>query len=349
MNFHQAYKSTLIPEMTDHQIVSGLNDLHNLYTTQRKDLKEDLLTEQMVSSYSLFYLLTNMPKLDFVFQKLPSFLQQKLLELPLMDIGTGPGTYLWPLFDLGRNGQTCGVDRSRLMLSQAEKLRSDHYPDHEIIWSQNIPKTFPQNGILLFGNSINEIGVSKVINLVEKFQPEIVLWIEPGTRELSFDLLKIRDFLGTQNFKIAYPCATINGQCPMLKRGEEAWCHQIIRMTHEPEVERISQIAKLDRKSMPMNAHIYFKKNGTENTTQDTATMVRFLTETKHSFEWEVCLEKDQTNQLLVFEIPKRDLSKSQLKNLQKESVGIKFSYQSSKILSEHKWRIKLIDYPHSS
>jgi len=338
-----------MPEMTDHQIIGGLNQLHQLYTTHRQNLREDPLNEQMVSSYSLFYLLTNGPKLDFVFQKLPSSIQQKLLELPLMDIGTGPGTYLWPLFNLGRRGVTYGVDRSPLMLSQAEKLRADHYSDHEILWGQSVPTTFPQKGVLFFGNSINEIGVSKVISLVEKFQPEMIFWIEPGTRELSFELLKLRDFLSTQDFNVAYPCSTIKGKCPMVLRNEEAWCHQILRMTHEPEVERISQLVKLDRKSMAMNAHVYYRYNQSKIVEHETATMVRFLTETKHSFEWEVCLEKDGTNTIIVFEIPKRELTKTQTKSLQKESVGIRFSYQTTKILSDNKWRIKLIDYPQST
>ena len=44
-----------------------------------------------------------------------------------IDWGTGPGTYLvaWALFSLEKTAQLFGIDRSSLMLKQAQKIWTD--------------------------------------------------------------------------------------------------------------------------------------------------------------------------------------------------------------------------------
>lgn len=342
MNYQQIYQSTLISNLTDSKIIEGIQSLHHLYTQDRGSLKQDSINELMASSYALFYMSTNMPKMNYLIDQLDEEIKQMFMELPLLDIGTGPGTFLWPLYQLGRTGKSIGVDRSTHMLKQAEKIRNNIYPKAEIIWTENLPIEFPANGILFFGNSLNEIGVGKIGKLIERYAPKVVAWIEPGTKEISESLISKREEFRDLGFNVIFPCQNIQSACPMLLRKDESWCHQILRITHDHEVERLSQIVGLDRKILPMNAHVYVKADKGRTSKVNSATMVRFLRETKHSFEWEVCLQESEILVLKEFEIPKRELSKEQLKQLEKSSVGKIFQYDLIKTLSESRWRISL-------
>ena len=109
-----------------------------------------------------------------------------------------------------------------------------------------------------------------------------------------------------KGYGVIYPCPAPKKKCPA--SGEE-WCHQVLRTVHEPEVERLSQLISLDRKIMPMIAHCYLKNHVGKN---HRALFYRFLKETKHSFDWQVCLEEN--DKLVTFEIPKRGMSKKKMK-----------------------------------
>lgn len=341
MNYNDIYQHTLIEKLTDHQIVKGVEDLHALYTQKRSDLASTQLTELMVSSYTLFYMTTNMPKLNYLLNQLSEAVVSDFLQLPLIDFGTGPGTYLWALLAKGRVGATWGIDRSSMMLNQAEKLRSNLFPQHQISWSEQLPQNFPEGGVILFGNSINEIGAEKTVQIISRLRPKIVAFIEPGTSSFSLEMHKLRTHFSQSHYQALFPCLNLLSDCPMAIRNDESWCHQILRTTHPPEVERLSQLLKLDRKILPMTAHVY--SIGKSHMIQSKATMVRFVTETKHSFEWEVCLEQAQKLNLKIFEIPKKNLSKEKIKELQRASTGHLFNYSLVKEIDSQKWRILLV------
>jgi hypothetical protein len=81
-----------------------------------------------------------------------------------------------------------------------------------------------------------------------------VIWVEPGTREISRRLGALRDHLAGP-FRIVAPC-TRSGACPVLTTGNERhWCHHFARppsaIFADPEWVRFGQRAGIDLRSLP--------------------------------------------------------------------------------------------------
>ena len=185
---------------------------------------------------------------------------------------------------------------------------------------------------------MNEISAEKRKNFLKKSDAKYIFIIEPGTTRDFNNLLPLRDYLIQElDYDIMYPCPSQN-LCPMI--GSENWCHQVLRMSHDPSIERFSQLLSLDRKAMPFIGHIYKKGGGLEK--KNYPHFVRFLVETKYSFEWEVCINELGQNKIYLFEIPKKEHSKEMLKTLKKLSVGCQFSYTELKKINENKYRVKI-------
>ena len=166
--------------------------------------------------------------------------------------------------------------------------------------------------------------------------PEYVMWIEPGTSELFRDLKKLRSEL-LDSYDILYPCPG-NAGCPA------DWCHQVLRTTHDTSIERLSQLASLDRKILPMTAHVYRRK--ARVAIKNSPVTIRFLNETKFSFEYEVCMQNEnEQNRNVVIEIQKKHLSKSEEKQLKNSDVGVRLDFEIEKII-QGKIRVKLISPP---
>ncbi|MDO9181563.1 MAG: hypothetical protein Q7U04_04105, partial [Bacteriovorax sp.] len=72
------------------------------------------------------------------------------------------------------------------------------------------------------------------------------------------------------------------------------------------------------------------------------ATVIRYIQETKFSFEYEVCHEVDGINKNSVIEIQKRELSKEEIKHFKNSNVGDRLSFEVEKMIGE-KIRVKLI------
>lgn len=161
--------------------------------------------------------------------------------------------------------------------------------------------------------------------------PEYVIWIEPGTSELFKELKKLRMAM-LDHYDVLYPCPA-SSACP------SEWCHQVLRTSHEADVERLSQLASLDRKILPMAAHIYRRKKSTSVLNE--ATTIRYINETKFSFEYEVCHLENGSNKNDVIEIQKKQLSKEQEKHFKNADVGEKISFEIEKLV-QNKLRVRL-------
>ncbi|OUR96759.1 hypothetical protein A9Q84_10485 [Halobacteriovorax marinus] len=336
-------KTLLEPDLPETKIAKILSKISKGFTSERSKITEYVSDREQVSAYTLFYLPTNIPKLKFVLDQLSPSLLSDIQNSKILDLGTGPGTFAFA-FDEFFEGEVdvTGVDTSGLMLEQANNINEQIYKNERIKFLPEIPSSF-KNETLFLGHSMNEMGVDKLISLVEKTQPRNLIIIEPGTSEVFIQVVKLRDRMRELGFNCAFPCANITSPCPAkLKRDEgiEDWCHQVLRMSHDDEVERLSQIIKLDRKAMPLIAHVYTKD---QDYKASSARKVRFLRETKYSFDWEVCLEVEGTLKHYTFEIVKKGLKKKEIKALQKTSVGISLEYEVLKELGENHLRVKLI------
>jgi ribosomal protein RSM22 (predicted rRNA methylase) len=176
------------------------------------------------------------------------------------------------------------------------------------------------------------MGVDVAIRYIEEINPDHILFIEPGTKDFFGKMLEIREWLLKKNFNVLYPCPKPLA-CPM--KGTEDWCHQFIHVKQDQEVERISQMARKDRKLLPLTVQAFSK---TYTATNPHERLVRVLPETKFSFEWEVCHD----NQLEHYQVMKRDMSKSEVKEIGNIMAGEGIVTEIIKNVDRTK-RVKLI------
>lgn len=320
----------LLSALKEHELIALLKQISVGFTSERERIGEYVSERDLVSAYCSYYLPTNIPKLDFLLAQLGPEILTKLENLPFIDVGSGPGTYSvgW-LSHFKKAPAIHLVDQSSLMLEQARTLIEGlGIGPSMATYTPGLPSI--SGGVMLFGNSLNEMGVKRGLELIEKGDPEFVILIEPGTKQSFAEVLPLRDELIAMGMRPLYPCASA-GACPL--RSSDDWCHQVLRMTHDPEIERLSQLIGLDRKVMPFVAHIYQRGGGSARP----AHFLRFLTETKFSFMWQVCLVGENGDlETMKFELMKRDYPKKIIKRLQQASVGESFSFQIVKRLETH-------------
>jgi SAM-dependent methyltransferase len=335
-----------------------LEGIKELYTARREGLPSKEWTREEVSAYASFYLPTNIQKFSFVMNQVSKEIREEISQCQVIDFGTGPGTYLAAFLDTfggSECGHLYGIDISDTMLEQAEKLVGGLFPDlkTKMHFEAEVRNYSEARGrFLIFGNSLNEMAARDVIEVIDKVNPTHLLFLEPGVPTVFDELMAVRDKLKEHGYLCHYPCPTME-TCPIVKNsdelGEDDWCHQVWRGTHEPEVEHLGQLAKIDRKAMAFIGHLYVKDSAV--LPKNSARFIRFLKETKHSFDWEICRSSENSEEGLEkarIEIPKKILSKKEAKEMKKISVGINFDYEIDKVLGNGKVRVKTLSFPSS-
>jgi SAM-dependent methyltransferase len=316
--------------LSEAEHVKNIVEMSLKFTRNRESIKDYVLDENKVSSYAYFYLPTNAPKLSFLLNQLHSNLRNEILNSPFIDVGCGPGTFSYAFSEIANEGMNifC-VDSSSLMLDQARKILTNKFPNNLFSFSKKLDGE-NSNATLFFGNSINEMGIQKALDIINIVNPKIVIFIEPGTSELFLELKKLRKEL-LSFYDVHYPCPS-NSDCP------NEWCHQILRTGHSLSVERLSQLVNLDRKIMAMCAHVYVRKNIcllNEKKILNEVTIIRYLNETKFSYCYEVCLFEDDQNKLVKIEILKKKMSKFQEKHFKNLSVGERIIFEYEKTIGD--------------
>lgn len=323
----------LNPDLTDAELVHLIQEMSSKFTKNRSQIGDYVLDEAHVSAYAAMYLPTNIPKLHFLLSNLPEDILEDLKERPLIDIGSGPGTFAlgWSLLFETPPKEIICVDSSKLMLEQAAAMVKGFFSEANIKTQTKFIEKRPES-VLFYGHSINEMGIDKVQDQIMTIDPEYVIWIEPGTSELFQDLKRLRSSI-LESYDVLYPCPSSAG-CP------SSWCHQVLRTSHDHSIERLSQLASLDRKILPMTAHVYRRKNNLPPS--NLATIIRYLNETKFSFEYEVCTFENDKNVNVVVEIQKKHLDKQTEKKFKNLNVGEKIKFKIDKIVGA-KYRIQLL------
>lgn len=214
------------------------------------------------------------------------------------------------------------------MQKQAQKLWQGLH-EKELI-QKSVAKE-QRGSFLLFGHSANEMGAEKAIHYIETIRPDHILFIEPGTKGFFPEMLRIREYLLNEKFNVLYPCPT-GDACPMANSTND-WCHQFIHVKQDPEIERLSQMMKKDRKLLPLIVHAYSK---TYKLMEKNERIVRVFPEIKFSFEWDVC----QGEKLDHYQVMKRGLSKGGLKLLESTLAGASLTASIDKELEQSK-RVK--------
>lgn len=334
ISYDDLKNSLLTPNIREGELVRNIKLISENFTNSRSEITKYVLDEKLVSSYTSFYFPTNIPKLHFLFEQLSTEVKNDLFNREFIDFGAGPGTFSFAFRSLRQlDGAkiTC-IDSSFLMLDQSKKLMTNFFPGQQIEYLKNYSNK-NEESVLFFGNSINEIGVSRASEIIKSVSPEYVIWIEPGTSELFLDLKKLRSDL-VSRYDIIYPCPS-GHECPNI------WCHQVLRTTFHPSIERISQLVGLNRKTLPLVAHVYRKKKNVSAIKVETALIVQYLNETKFSFLYEVCILEDGENKLVTFELLKKFMNKEIIKKFKNANVGEKIIFSVLKKI-DNVWRVRV-------
>lgn len=312
---------------SESDLVRAIEEISFKFTQDRSRIEDYLIDPRLVSAYAVFYLLTNIPKFEAVLKWMPLEWVDELKKCDFIDLGSGPGTFSLAWKELGGRGDFYQVETSKLMREQAKKIWGSEKLFQGSRWEWNSSN----EKFLFFGHSANEMSVETAIDYIERINPEHILFIEPGTKEFFPKMLSIRNHLLSKKFSVLYPCPEPLA-CPMQGTGD--WCHQFISVKQDPDVERLSQMAKKDRKLLPLTVQAFSRTYSRVNPQER---LVRVLEETKFSHEWVVC----HTNKLENYQIMKRDLSKKESKELGNVLSGESIESDTIKVMKNSK-RVQL-------
>ncbi len=316
-------------------LIKAINKVSDNFTSSRDDLKDYLEDERLVAAYAAFYLTTNFPKFSHCMDYLSDY-KSLLQESELIDIGVGPGTFLFAIGEYfnWEISTLYGIETSHLMKKQAAKIKEGLFADKdiEIVSNSNLIPKKSKKRILIFTHSVNEMGVELALKYIRDLEPDGVMFIEPGTKSFFKEYLQLRDKLIGDGFDCHYPCPT-NNTCPM--KDKDDWCHQYIRVSHDPEVSRLAQLVSINRVWQPMTLGLYLKE---EVKQKIEARIIRTYPETKFSLGWDLCYN---TNELTFVEVIKKDYDKRQVKVLSSYLAGKKVAFSIKKELTD-RLRIKV-------
>lgn len=316
---------------SEQEIFEAIAEISTKFTTKRESISDYLHDEKLVSAYTLYYLLTNIPKFKGVLKWLPPEFIAELKKSTFIDMGAGPGTFSFAFKNWSASEKPIyQVELSGVMKKQARLLWDGFFPETEL--TQNIPSKTNDSTVMFFGHSANEMSVEVVLDYIKRVNPTHIIFLEPGTKDFFKKMLVIRDKLFQSSWNQVYPCSS-NAPCPM--KEQDNWCHQYIHHVHSSELERIGQKVGINRRYMAMTLQV-FSKESSFKTAQ--AKIVQIKAETKFSFEWVICAD----NQLVDIQLMKRGLNKSELKELAALCAGELISYQVDKVLEDGKQRITL-------
>jgi len=325
---------------TEHELTKSISEISHNFTQAREDIDVYVKDERLVAAYTCFYLLTNIPKLTKVFEKIDMNLID-YADYEFVDIGAGPGTFSLALLKENPEQSIIAIEKSELMIKQGHAIVGGIHPKADFKYYSSLldipTKTKKRFGI--FGHSANEMSLSWVQRFVKECDLDLILFIEPGTKEFFKKSLELRTRL-TRNFYLNYPClcSTI---CPL---PEGDWCHQYLNISHEKDVERLTQLVQKDRRSLPIIINLYSKSTLQPHTEVGAGRIVRVYKPTKFSQEWQVCVKSEKLeNQVIELQIMNRGYTKSELKELRFISAGDKINFTKLKDLSDNNVRGKLI------
>lgn len=334
--------SQLLPHLlhqfaSEADLVKAVKEISEAFTTDRNNITRYLNDPRLVSAYTAFYATTNMPLLSGAFKWLSPKLVESLKEYQLIDVGAGPGTFTMAWLDWGGVVPPVMIESSSLMREQAKKIIEDIYKFKAIFNLKEADQS--KKKIMLFGQSFNEMGEAQALRLIEECDPEILFFIEPGTKEVFQQMLTLREKIQRKGWFTVFPCLS-EAKCPW-SGSQKDWCHQFLEVRHSVDVERLSQMAHKDRRSRPIIVHVY-QKAVDHRKSESEARLVRVHPETKFSYEWQVCLPAGDELQVEAFQLMKKSLSKTEQKEVSQWNAGERVDFTEEKKLPDTR-RIRLI------
>ncbi len=339
----------LSPQIKGDQLLKLLKEMSLKFTVSRDKIGDYGLDADRVSAYTLYYTPTHLPKFQFLFSHLPIELQDLWPKAEIIDYGMGPGSFsLAYLHDHPQfSGDIYGIDKSSLMIEQAEKLMAGLHPNvafHTGFDMGVIPAKSARKRILIFGHSLNELGLMTGKEIIARLRPDLIFVIEPGTHAVFHELgLPMRQQL-QESYELLYPCRAPEASCPMMLQKDN-WCHQVVKSIHHEDIMRWSQQLNFNRKYQPMMGMLFGARDLELNSTLATekAILFRHISETKYAFIWEVCLSQGDGNEIVQLEMVKKKMSKSEQKQFKDACAGLEVDFKLVKKIRPLYWRVELI------
>ncbi len=148
-------------------------------------------------------------------------------------------------------------DHSPAATAFAEEAARAAFPRLEV--AQSTPGLLAGTGpigLLVLSHVLNELTAEDLAGLrTLAARAEAILWVEPGTHDVSRQLGSFREALRATGFRVAAPC-THENECPMFAIGNERhWCHFFApppgKIFADPNWVKFGQRAGIDLRSLP--------------------------------------------------------------------------------------------------
>lgn len=215
----------------------------------------------------------------------------------ILDIGCGPGTSLLALKDSFSIHSYTGVDSSDEMLKTAKVM----FPQHT--FQRKIPKE--RHSLIILSNVLAEISEQ------EKFIEEIfdrllpngrIVIIEPGTKDFTQKLMKLRDVLIQKELLFPiFPC-THSQMCPM-RSNEHDWCHTELNWQRPSLVEELDGILGFNKHKLKFSCLILTSKKQKET---QISRIVSPLSKSKKGVSTIICSKEYYGEKLLEKSLAKK-------------------------------------------
>ena len=321
---------------SESELVKTIEILSQNFTESREKIQDYLKSEKYVSAYTCFYLATNFNKWQGVLDKL-DISAKNFDEMEIIDIGSGPGTFALAILEQNPKQNISLIESSKFMRVQADKLLKAFYPNRsiKIVSSTKSIEKKTKTRLGIFGHSANEMEEATIKEIIGELELDQVLFIEPGTKDFYKKFKELRVYFKNLKYDILYPCPT-QGTCPL---SEEDWCHQFLYLDHSEDVQRLSQMAKKNRRLLPIS--IYYLALNQKNTF-DNHRVIRVFKPTKFSYDYQLCQKNGEENRTILIEQQKRKLSKKEMKKMEAIFAGDDIVFELVKELSEQKLRVDI-------
>lgn len=333
MKYEEILENLIYKFKSESEMTKAILKVSNNFTSSRESIKDYLSDEAFVSAYSAFYFPTNYLKFAQIVSKVPR-LKDILRSCEIVEIGSGPGSFTFSMTNF-TSEKVYGLETSSLMRKQAEVFKKVFFKGSNVDFvsgTRSIPQKEGKRRIVIFTNSFNEMGSVAAYEYIRTLGADYVLFIEPGTSEVFKSLLPVRDKLISRKFNILYPCS-LNTSCPLAEK--EDWCHQYLKLELDLEVQRISQLVKINKKWQAACIHLYsqFDLNS-----EDQSTVLRTFTKTKFSKDWQIC----ESNEIKEFSNMKKDYSSVDFRYLENILAGDVIHYETIGMLKSGQIRGKV-------
>lgn len=180
----------------------------------------------------------------------------------LLDWGCGSGIAGRVFLDLFGTESVTALhlqDRSSLAVQFAARRAREKYPKLSVLAGSSAPPT-----TVLISHVLTELDQSQTEALVNlAASATTVIWVEPGTYEVSYTLVAIREKLRGL-FNVVAPC-THQARCGLLAAGNERhWCHHFA--SPPPEIfqdrgwSRFANLTGIDLRDLPLSFVVLDKR-----------------------------------------------------------------------------------------